>query len=302
MLKNKKIICVSPVGRKRYMEILFPYILKNKHIIDEYHLWFNTKNSEDASYIRSFAEANKNFVKIIENDSQYLGKVDNVKFFYKYCTDPDTIYIKIDDDIVFIEDGTFEKLVNFKINNPHYFLVYPMIINNHWCSYFLKEKGIIDNHSSTLNDWKNNFDKVRAQMSIKTSEPRLHHFLKPEQILCNHFWGNGEVAYNILNNFIKDVKENNIGKYKIGNIELVNKESCSINFICWEGETFKEFNGNVESLEDESWLTTFYPLYSNQTNCICSDSIVVHYSFYIQREYLDKSDILQKYKELCLTY
>lgn len=301
MFNGKRIICVSPVSKRRYMEVMTEHVFKHRGIVDEFHFWFNTKDPVEGAYIKSFAEQHKDFIKLIEGNPQYVGRIDNTRFFYKNCTEANTIYFKIDDDIMFMEKNIFQTLATFIMKNPHYFLVFPLIINNSWCSYFLKEKGVISGES-TFSKWPEVFGNVKERMKIKKPEPRLHEFIDPKYILCDHFWNKGHVAYELQNNFLNDLLNNNIEKYRIGNIELKNYESCSIGFICWQGETFNEFGGNVDSFEDESWLTTFYPLYSGKINCICSDAIVVHHSYYIQRDYLDKTDILQKYKNLCMIY
>ena len=51
MNKKHKIVALTPVGRKKYMEVLFPQILKQRDFVDEYHLWVNTKNPEDLAYL-----------------------------------------------------------------------------------------------------------------------------------------------------------------------------------------------------------------------------------------------------------
>ena len=115
------------------MEILLPYLFRDKGLIDEIHLWVNTAISSDLDYIFDISEKNSDFIKIVpppmkqqlSGDSPYV-----VGCFYKFCNDPDAIYIKCDDDICFIENGTIEELVLFRIQNPKPFLVYPNIINN----------------------------------------------------------------------------------------------------------------------------------------------------------------------------
>ena len=42
-----KVISVTPAGRKIYLEILVPYLLKNRAYIAEHHFWLNTENRED---------------------------------------------------------------------------------------------------------------------------------------------------------------------------------------------------------------------------------------------------------------
>ena len=143
MYRDKKIIACSPVGRRESMKCLFKQILKNRHVIDEYHLWVNTDVKEDLDFIHEYAKQNPDFVRLKHGcdplDPEQMGKSHNVKRFYNYCVEPNTFYFKIDDDIIFIEDGTFEKMIQYKVDNPKTFLVYPIIMNNSWCTHFLRK-------------------------------------------------------------------------------------------------------------------------------------------------------------------
>ena len=96
-------IAVTFAGRKMFMEILFPYIKKYEKHIDEYHIYAATNNQEDLEYIENFAREN-DFVKVFRAEE---GK-DPIYLWnecYKNSQDDDAIYIKLDDDIVFIDDN-----------------------------------------------------------------------------------------------------------------------------------------------------------------------------------------------------
>jgi hypothetical protein len=47
LFNGKKVVVVTPAGRKQYLEILFKYILNLKSVITEYRLWVNTTNNDD---------------------------------------------------------------------------------------------------------------------------------------------------------------------------------------------------------------------------------------------------------------
>ena len=73
MINNKKIIVVTPAGRKRYMEPLFKYILREKDIIDEYRIWVNTKNKEDIEYFYSLKKEYPGFITL---DERFIEEPD----------------------------------------------------------------------------------------------------------------------------------------------------------------------------------------------------------------------------------
>ena len=170
MYKGKKVIVCSPVGRKESMKCLFKEVLKQKHIVDEHHLWVNTNVQEDLDYINDYAEKNPDFVVLKygcdELDPTQMGRAHNVKRFYNYCIEPETFYFKVDDDIIYIEENTFETLSQYKIDNPETFLTYPTIINNYWCTHFLRKYDAIDVPECVVCDrtWYPDFEKARESM------------------------------------------------------------------------------------------------------------------------------------------
>lgn len=310
MYKNKKIVVCSPVGRKASMKCLFKEILKHKDIIDEYHLWVNTDVDEDLIYINEFAQKNADFVQLKygceELDPNQMGKAHNVKRFYNYCIEPDTFYFKVDDDIIFLENNIFEVLSQYKIDNPEIFLVYPMIINNYWCTHFLRKYDAIDVPECPVCDgsWYKDFENTReamkncpGTMSDNLDEPKPRDYIPEDRIMSPLYWYDPQFAYQILNNTYEYIVEDKLSLLDTPNIDL-DYEPVSINFVMWSGEDFAKFDGNVKSVDDEPWLAMFYPLKFDLKNVIIGNTRAVHYAYWPQRNYLDRTDILSKYEKL----
>ncbi len=310
MYKNKKIVVCSPVGRKASMKCLFKEIIKHKDIIDEYHLWVNTSVDEDLDYINNFAEENSDFVQLKygceELDPTQMGKAHNVKRFYNYCIEPNTFYFKVDDDIIFLENNIFEVLSQYKIDNPETFLVYPMIINNYWCTHFLRKYDAIDVPECRVCDgsWYTDFENARetmkncpGTMSDNLDEPKPRDYIPEDRIMSPLYWYDPQFAYQILNNTYEYIVKNKLSDLDIPNIDL-DYEPVSINFVMWSGEDFAKFDGNVKSVDDEPWLSMFYPLKFDLKNVVVGNTRAVHYAYWPQRNYLDTTDILSKYEKL----
>jgi hypothetical protein len=311
MYKGKKLIACSPVGRKSSMQCLFKYMLKNQYILDEYHLWVNTVNEEDLEYINKFAKEHSDFVHLKYGcealDPEQMGKSHNVKRFYNYCVEPNTFYFKIDDDVIFIEDGTFEKLSQYKLDNPETFLTFPLIINNPWCNHFLRASGTMDipECTGTMHYWKFDFENAKgliksspSVMSDNLEEPKLVDFIPEHRVISQLYCYDGSFAYSILNQSYKKIIDNKLSDLDIENITLENCESVCINFVMWSGEDFAKFNGNVKCLDDEPWLTTYYPCKFDLKNAIVGNTRAVHYAYWPQREYLNTTDIIEKYASI----
>lgn len=142
MYRNYKIVCLTPAGRRRYMQYLIPQIISSE-IIDRYDIWVNTMDKADIYFFKKLAEK-YNVINLIWQPD---GKVDGnrtINAFYKNCIEEDTIYFKLDDDIVWMEPSLITKMVDFRIDNPEYFLVSPLVINNALCTYILEIKNKIN--------------------------------------------------------------------------------------------------------------------------------------------------------------
>jgi len=262
MLNDKKIIVVIPAGRKKTLEILLRYINKEIEIIDEIRFWLNTQNKDDIDYIENYVKNNdKCTIDYSAVNDTNLGNSRCISLFFKNCIDEDAVYIRFDDDIVFMENDYIRELVKFRINNQNYFLVLGNIINNSVCDYTHK---------------KNNALKTKLNFN--------------EDATCQFGWGSSELAVEKHESFFQNYKDNNLKLYVMENKPWSNR--FSINIICWLGLEFKKFNGNVMYGDEEIWLT------NNRQNVIFGEKVACHYSFWIQKELIDSTNILENYKSL----
>lgn len=272
MLNGYKVVVVTPAGRKRYMEILLPYILKEKGVVDEYQIWINTNNEEDIAFFKDLEIKYKKLIKLdytVYNEKH--EKYDNLKIykFFKNCIDAKTVYLRLDDDIVYLEDNYIEKMVRFRIQNKEPFLVYGNIFNNAVIDSIMQKNGYYPDIEQI------NYDCLdRIGWEDPESAEKKHRFL--------------------LNNYIL---QNKSFKRAFDTWILKDYERVSINSICWLGDTFKEFEGIVDR-DEENWLSVIKPQQIGKPNVINGSAFCIHFSFFTQRDLLDRTDILQKYKQI----
>lgn len=265
MIEKYRIIVVIPAGRKQHLEILLPYILREKNIIDEIHLWLNTDFQSNRDYILNFVEQNK-FIKIIENKkNEFYILARKVWDFYEFCTEPDAIYIKIDDDICFIEKNTIAELVKFRIENPEPFIVYPNIINNVIMTHLHQRMGVIPLDIGICN-WDSH---------------------------CENGLNSGTVASKIHEIFIQNYDK--LDNYKFPKWVLWDYIRCSINFIVMFGRDIQKYNGQKD---DESTLSQELPYLLKRPNVIFGEKIVSHFSYNVQRPIKNEKELLNEYKKI----
>lgn len=265
----KKII-VTPAGRKRYLEILHLNLHKCKDEFDKWVIWVNTTNHEDIEFIETL---NKNYDYIelqyseipIDPNGSHTATICG---FFKKCVDEDSVYLRLDDDVVYIHKNSIKDLFEFRIFNEHYFLVFGNILNNAIITNLYQKKGIITHLPSV------NYD-----------------------CLDENGWKNPNFSLALHNYFFLKKSENKIEDFFIHNHELSDFERCSINCISWLGKKFKEFNGEV-GVSEETWLSSDKPKELNLPNIIFGKSLFNHYAFAPQRTFLDTTNVLETYKNI----
>lgn len=291
MYRNYKIVAVVPAGRRKHLEILMRYFEMNKGILDGVQLWRNPTNCPDCYYIDSLKS---DFVRIIPVpvDTVYCAKRVqlNTSVFYRYTTDVDTIYVRFDDDIVYIDDQFFKNIIDFRIDNPDYFLIFANIINNAYISWILLRDGLL------------------PATKVFPAKP------KPN-VVDNLYWGEWIFARYIHRFLLDKIATGKQNELFFDREELIKYRRFSISCFAFFGKDFTNIgdkvgiglkNYGVEGAEgnlyknEETWLSIDYPPTIERINCICGSALCSHYAFFSQRKHLDEnSNIFQRYSELC---
>lgn len=265
MYKNRKIIVNTAAGRRRYMQYLIPFVVASD-IVDRYDIWVNTHNGADIEFFKKCAEKFSKINLVWQPDGLVDG-IKSINAFYKGCCEENTIYFKLDDDVVWMGPGLIEKMVDFRINNPQYFLVSPLVVNNALSTYLLQLEGKL----------------------------KLNRYY-PSYCSDDYLWKSGKFAAELHEWFReKYLKTERYSELYIGKREM---GMCrfSINSILWFGEDMAAISGIVPG-DDEEFLSCIYPTKLGKSNAWNGDAIISHFAFFPQREELDKMQILEKYGE-----
>jgi hypothetical protein len=191
--------------------------------------------------------------------------------FYKRCCDPDSVYIRFDDDIVAMSDlESFKEFIKYRIEHPEYFLVYANILNNALTSYLHQRNGLFETDKGIC--WYECIDRIGWKSGAFAES--LH-----STILANPDWN----------------------LYKMKNWNLFHYERMSVNAVSWLGEEFAKFVGDVQK-DEEEFISCIRPREVQKKNIIFGGFVCVHYAFYTQRPHLDKTpSILKSYAKLATT-
>lgn len=274
MYLNYKVVAFIPAGRKQTMSILMDNLYRNKDVVDQVQVWLNTDDDqkEDREWLESLPNKYGDFVRLIErriDRGKQIPKQLNTGGFYINTTDENTIYFRFDDDIVYIDDDYFKNILDYRINHPEYFLVFGNIINNAITSYHLQQEK-----------------KIPESFGIV------------EEAFCMDpiGWTSPYFALKLHEKMIKCIETDSVSKMYLKNPVEIDRKRFSVSNFCFFGRDFKKFDGDLMGAEEESWLTEDYPKQTGLINVICPNAVCVHFSFFAQRKYLLKKNILEIYK------
>ncbi|KAI1273227.1 hypothetical protein F5Y07DRAFT_261162 [Xylaria sp. FL0933] len=117
-------------GRKRTVDFLDCYLQQNLALNGGYldEIWFmvHTDIDEDLAYLNELVQKRKRYKIVMPGECQG----SNYACMWDPVVEDNTIYVKIDDDIVFIHPDTIPQLVSTRIAEPHPFAVSANLINS----------------------------------------------------------------------------------------------------------------------------------------------------------------------------
>ncbi len=290
-----KRIIVTPAGREEYLSILLKYLTYYKNLgeFDEWHLWCNTDKSTDIEYMHRIAEEN-DFITLLELGEYYSDVAgEKVKGFvelndgYRYyactipyfikqdSTDSNAVYLRLDDDIVFVAKDSIKNIFEYRIKNHESFLVYGNIVNNPVLSHIHQKIGALtEEHGKVTFD---GFDRLGLY--------------------------NGDFVHQTHKNFFEKYTSQNIDKYIFEPIHLTDYTHVSIQVISWHGSEFAKFEGTIpEGVHEENYVSFIRPAEIKKHNTIFGNGLFCHYSAAVTRQHINTTDVLHQYNLIAQDY
>ncbi len=258
MIDGYSVNAITPAGRKAHLEILSTYILRDRDIIDRWTLWVNTPRERDIAYCHELKDQYPDFIELVFHE-ELIERISSQSPFFEKTIDPKTLYIKFDDDIVFVDRDAVKNLAKFRIENPEPFLVMANTVCNGICSYIHQRYGSQDFYI----DGK--YERIPPEFA-------------------NKIWSCVRHAEYVHRTFLKDLMNEDTEKYKFSSWELSQYQRFAINCFSWLGKDFAEFAGGIPHYDEEDWLTTKKCKELKRPNVICGTALVSHYAFHKHRK------------------
>lgn len=281
MFEGHKVVAVIPAGRRKTMSLLLKYLdlEYQKGILDGVQLWMNTDVASDWKWL----EAQKNVYVTPTYLPPELGpfrtpKQLNTGYFYTQTVDPGTIYVRFDDDIIYLHEDALKNLLTRRVELRDVFLVFPTIWNNAIISYYAQEAGSIDESHGRVSepycmdpvgwerpDYGEHVHRVLLEHIEAGSVPRLYF---PDQWLDFHRFSISSFAF-----FGED-----FAKFPLGpGLMYVPHEPLP---------------------DEEIWLTEKYVREIGARNILLGNAIISHYTFFTQRPHIDQTNVLDLYRDV----
>lgn len=278
-VENKRVVACTPYGRAETVEILFRYLQRDYKlgVLDEWQLWMNTDPEQ---------YADREYAALLERDNEWITvkyppagrnlqhkKQFNTRTFFEYCTDPDTVYVRFDDDIVYVHDDAILNLVKHRLHS-NAFVSFPVIWNNAISTWFLQQHGSI---------------------------PREWGDVKP-YCMDPVGWADGNFAVRIHNLLLDHIEAGTVDSLLMyHNAQLPEGEQFSVSCFACTSEEYHEHcdvrPGYIDHTDDEAWHSVEMPRKLHRPNDLVGNSLISHYTFFPQREVRADPSILNRYRE-----
>jgi hypothetical protein len=309
MYRNRYVRAFIPFGRKLTVSVLMPYLVAEHEagVLDEVMLCLNTGpgQRDDERYAAELA-ATYPFVNVYGRPglpstpwpewlpaewadgipsqwSQPRRPIQlNTGRFFVYMQDPDTIYLRFDDDIVWVHPAAIRRMVDYSLEQyrgPHdggVLGVFPLILNNSVCSFHLQQAGVF---------------------------PMSWGFVQTEHCMDPVGWASPTFAQHLHEMVLEKIASDETEDlYLPHDLHLGPKEQFSVSCFAVPGQEYADLGGVLDWDEEEHWLTIHRPTTTGRVNIVRGDALVSHYSFFNQRRWLlENTRVLDDYREFAET-
>lgn len=281
MIDGRRVIAWTPYGRRRTYSILIKYLERDvtRGVVDEVWAFMNTDpvgQEDDIAYAHELAEQFPWFHLKHRPEGINLGRLPKQRYTglaYRYMIDPEAIYVRLDDDVIYLHDDAIENLVRARIEMPSPIAIFPVIINNAICSHFLQACQKVPM------EW--------GQVGLYCMDP--------------NGWASGPFAVKMHELLLSHVEAGTVEDlYLYQDFTLQPGTQFSVSCFASRGADYAALPkpGVLIPDEEESWHTVHQPLATGRPNILRGNSIVSHWSFFTQHPFLNNTDLLDRYREL----
>ncbi len=264
MIDGKKVVVCTPAGRRRYMEVLAKYVLTDSEV-DRWDVWVNTTTRDDIDFLNHLAGHSK--VRLVRLDDNSPTNNFRIHKFFRHATDHNSVYVRLDDDIVYYEFGSVGRLVRYRVENPKPLIVYGNVLNSA-CMSFIQQTQ---------------YDRIPTEWGVCGYEA-----------MDKVGWFDPKFAVKLHGKFLDRA---NPKDWYVKDCVINDYTRFSINTISWTGEGISEWIDSLTA-DEEPVLAHELPKRFGRPNAVCGNTLFSHFAFHSQRDVLDETDTLERYRKM----
>jgi len=297
MIKDKRAIAWTPYGRKETVSILAQY-LRREHergLIDEWWLCLNTDpdQAEDLAYAYELARSH-DWISLKERPvgrQRRHPKQRNTGYFYEYMTDRDTVFLRIDDDIVYLHQDALERLAVHRLQAHGGVASFPVMWNNSIISWYAQQAGVIPAAGS-------------VDLALPLDGPAYTWPAVGGPYCMDAVgWADGRFAvalHRLLLDRVAAGAAEDLFLYQ--DYQLPLNMQFSVSVFASLGSMYADLPepGVLVPYEEEHWHTVAQPAAIGQPNSIVGDALVSHLTFFPQKPIVMATDIVDRYRALAV--
>ncbi|KAM0501541.1 hypothetical protein ACHAP8_004529 [Fusarium lateritium] len=330
----EKVMGLVFYGRRQSVSILDCYLkrnlVKNGGLLDGVIFVERTKDPQDLDLLQKLLESEDMYQKWqveMSDDDNFSSGFGNS---YDRVED-DVMYVKIDDDIVFMEDSVIPSIVKKKIDHPEYYIVSANVINQPLLSWVHWNIGAIRPYlpevdtsgkavpfaasdpsneewsslhlppwngpeSFSIQEWDPEGIKHRWLPLDKGGED---HVLDTTPIEATEYdpmgrgWTEWTIGAQEHFSFFENLVKNKLSAYKFDTWDF-QYERMGIQFVALLGRDINRAKP-IEA-DDENHFSCIMPRILGRHAVADGRGVVAHYSFGSQRAGMDQTDVLDRYR------
>lgn len=278
--KTWQVVAWTPFGREETVSILAEYMRRDHAagVVDRWDLYMNTDPDQVADRKFGYGLAEEHgWIRAVErppHEKVLHPKQLNTGRYYRYAVEENTVYVRFDDDIVYVHPDAIARMAEAKVSSPS-LVVFPIVWHNAVCSYYLQQLGKI---------------------------PREFGVVKDAYCMDPVGWADGEFARKIHELLLGHIEAGTVEELFLHHdIQLPMGLQFSVSCFAALSDAYRAMKpmGHLDYYEEEAWHTIHRPPKIGHPNMITGNALVAHLSFlhhthYIRRE----TDILPRYRAL----
>ncbi|EEP80752.1 conserved hypothetical protein [Uncinocarpus reesii 1704] len=322
-------------GRKDRVESMHCYLERNMvdngGWLDEVLWVVNTENKNDLAYLNKILSSSPQRYKKLDLGRKVKGP--EFRQIWKHL-DKGKMYVKVDDDVVWLADDAIPIIVDRKIRNPDDFAVSANIINNPPLSFMHYHFGALHPYFPELDENGNATKKVSSNKAWRPSEhphwdgppsftwamdakppAKGHRWLRveddkaiartPVSKLKYEVWGDTYTSWAIAAqqhySFLENLESDNLDVYKFNRPWNMDNERIRINVLAVMADDIldSDIDSWPKERSDEEMIVMELPKkYLRPVNVI-GTALAAHFNFQHQPD-VAQTDLLARYRALAL--